>query len=275
MKYFIQILFISLGYSTFSASNLKINSIKNQNDSVSIFRHFDKIKSLVQIWNTSINEKKLSTLNNLYADTVQYYVKKISPQACIKSKETWLTSNPNYKQKVQDLLIYYKEDVSNIITVEFEKIYTDKSTKTVTALLEFKLVNNSWKLFKETDIQSEVASVKKITPYSLQNKKYKFTREYWMDTRNTGLAHDMVPYKFYLDFKINKIITGTFSRYSGMLRSWMDYTITKGSIQNGILELNLNYQGTAPQKMRFKIINEKSIMCIDGDDELLGKILSH
>jgi hypothetical protein len=235
----------------------------------------DKIKELVTKWNSAINTNQTSKLLDLYTSKVDYYGKSISSADCISSKEKWLKANPGYKQELKHMSVYFPEGSENILIAEFDKIYMDKGTKTVTALLNFNLINGQWKITKETDVVSEVAAIKNSPVKTLPDGKYEFWHEYWMDSRNTGIAHDMVPYRFSLKINIqNNKITGTYSRYSGMMRSWSDYKIISGKIENGSINITTQYLGPPAEKFQFRIIDTKNIICVNKGQELYGKIMS-
>lgn len=249
-----------------------------------LFTHYDRVRKAVFDWNEAIDKQQTEILETFYADSVRHYQKTLGKKECLASKAQWLKAHPGYRQRLEDLSVYFfEEDTGMILFVaEFNKVCEGSGKgKIVRSLLYFSDVNGSWKIVGETDVPTETAHALKAPASFLKKGDYVFSRSYWQDTRQvSGFAHENVPYRFTLYLHIGDSITGEYLRYSGMLRSTSRYFIPEGKItDDGILEIRAIYNNDEEElspetynpeeyppdhkeQMRFKIVNGQKLIGI-------------
>ncbi|AEA45030.1 hypothetical protein [Fluviicola taffensis] len=248
-----------------------------------VFRRYDAVKKILKKWNQAISEHQLSDLENLYADDVLYYAKKMTKQAILAQKSDWLKKHASYKQELGYSEVYYNDrDTLGVeFVAQFTKICIENKKKTdVESYLYFRKFGNDWKIVRETDAITEVNVVRKKPVVNLPAGEYAYYVGQWSDTRDIPqFAHDMVPYNSSLDFTIgDEGISGVYSEYSGTARSRTYYLVKSGKVDNGILELKMIYSQFADptpedfdaneetETWSFKILENKELVCLSSEN---------
>lgn len=263
-------------------SNVSEDSKDTQNTE-NVFRRYDAVKKILKKWNQAISEHQLSDLENLYADEVSYYAKKITKQAILTQKSDWLKKHTSYKQELGYTDVYYNDrDTLGVeFVTQFTKICIENKRKTeVESFLYFRKFGKEWKIVRETDAITEVNVARKKPIANLPEGEYEYYVGQWSDTRDIPqFAHDMVPYNSSLDFTIgDEGILGVYSEYSGTARSRMYYLVKSGKVDNGILELKMIYSQFADptpedfegaeetETWRFKIFQNQQLVCLSPEN---------
>jgi hypothetical protein len=254
-----------------------------ESDPENVFRGYDAGKKILKNWNQAISEHQLSDLENLYADEVFYYAKKMTKQAILDQKSDWLKKHMSYQQKLGYSAVYYddRDTLGVEFVAQFTKICIENKKKTeVESYLYFRKFGSDWKIVQETDAITEVNLARKKPVVNLPEGKYKYYVGQWSDTRDIPqFAHEMVPYNSSLDFTIGEEgISGVYNEYSGTARSRAYYLVKSGKVENGILELKVIYSpfanpapedfdgGEETKTWRFKILENQQLLCLSSEN---------
>ncbi len=260
-----------------------LNIVHADGDTTNVFVRYDQVKKVLQEWNTAIDNNQLELLNNLYADTVDCYLKRLSKKECIESKQKWLKEHIGYHQKIEYLEIYYLDDdtLGSFFIAEFTKVCVEKNeTVKVDAVIHFARFANDWKIIKESDRPSEASLAEKMPGGILKAGKNIFRFGYWVDTREEeDFGHDQVPYWDLLTLNVGTKITGEYLRYSGRMREIYSHLVLEGTIKNGILEITVVFNenqewsletynpdevpDSQKEHWHFKIVNGNELVGID------------
>lgn len=275
-------------------TNTLVTTTNNNNtDSSSVFDLYDMAKQLTNDWNKAIDNNNPQELNNLYADTVNYYVKIQPKKDCVDSKIKWLSSHADYQQKIENMEVYYEDNdtTGTKMFSKFTKLCIEKGdTQKIYTYLRFIKTTAGWKINKETDQPSNASIAKKAPGTNLGPGEYTFRYGYWTDTRDIPeFAHDEVPYWQAITIKVGKGITGEYSEYSGTMRQIFTYLIPEGKIENGLLTITAVYNEmdemtletynpdevseSLKQQWKFKIINGNELVNMMENDFRFGESL--
>jgi hypothetical protein len=175
----------------------------------------------------AINVGGFKTLEELYADEVQFYLKRYSKGQVIDSKRKWINDHSNYIQTYDIHEVEYPSNNEGLIRVNFDKfIQHDYQTDTVLAVLEMKYIDGDYRITKESDQITELRKVKSERGSVMEKGEYSFDDHRWVDMRdNDALAHDFVPYYISINVSIEDSISITMSRYSGSMREIVHFLV--------------------------------------------------
>jgi hypothetical protein len=153
MRKFFEILFVGvcliyLFYSCNGCSSKKDNTDKQNKPETSL-------AELVEIWNEANNSKDITVLRSLYDSVVHFYQHKYTVDECIKRKIEYFEKYPAYAQVIEGK-IFIDSIRNGRVRINFTKtIITDGEKETVAAYLVFDRRHNAWKIYAESDLQTD------------------------------------------------------------------------------------------------------------------------
>lgn len=114
------------------------------------------ITKLVEKWNSYHITLDFEALQTLYTDKVLLYSNNCSKNQLIENKKSFIKKYPDFSQKIDMQSFYFKEIHKTKCKAIFSKVTVFNGKKSeVQAILEFKKINNDWKINYESDNVTE------------------------------------------------------------------------------------------------------------------------
>ncbi len=261
--------------------NSSINNIEDNLSKRDFLIWTDSIKLRTQEWNNHINNKEYSLLKNKYIQNPTIYLDDISLDSCILLKKKWLDSRPSYHQEIKQIQVYYinNDSFNYEWIVSFDKVI---GTKIIPSFLVFQLIDNQWKIKKESDWITEGNKFEKSPKQTLNQGDYAYSRSFIEVFESDSLGQQLVQSSFRLEFSINESsVSGYFALFDGKSKVINDYEVISGNIENGILSLQMIPYGEDKEEFKnrayeysFKLVGEDTIVSISPNfPDLLGRPL--
>jgi hypothetical protein len=150
MKKFFEVLFVSVCsvYLLVSCNGCGSKKIDTPKQELSF-------NELISIWNEANNNRDINVLRSLYDTTVHFYQYKYTVNECIKSKLEYFGKYPDFKQKIEGK-IFIDSLRDGFVKINFTKAVTrDDKEEKIAAYLVFRKYNESWKIFAESDLNTD------------------------------------------------------------------------------------------------------------------------
>jgi hypothetical protein len=150
MKRIFEVLFVNvcLVYLLASCNGCGSNKTDTEQQALSFYE-------LTSIWNEANNNRDINVLRNLYDTSVHFYQYKYTVDECIKSKLKYFEKYPDFQQTIEGN-IFIDSLKDGFVKINFTKAVTqgDKEEK-IAAYLVFRKHNKSWKIFVESDLNTD------------------------------------------------------------------------------------------------------------------------
>lgn len=231
----------------------------------------DSIQETLELWNTGLNENSPQKLADVYAGEVQFYKQSRLFEEVIEMKIEALRKAPDYRQKMEAIQVQYPSDKEDVVRCVFNKTYeTGGKENTVSAVIEMKLIDGSYRITKESDQATELALINEAETRGVLDYTF-FSYHYWLDTRDDKvLAHDFVPYYMELGFDPEKMEI-SMHWYSGSLRSITDFAVADIFMEDGFLSFKASAISTFDGDQEFDKEDYQTFTfkCLDGELALI------
>jgi hypothetical protein len=113
------------------------------------------LTELVNIWNEANNNKDITVLRSLYDSVVHFYQHKYTIDECIKHKIEYFEKYPGFTQIVEGKIFIDSVKGGHVRTNFTKMTVKDGEKETVAAYLVFVRRNNAWKIYVESDLQTD------------------------------------------------------------------------------------------------------------------------
>lgn len=134
-------------------------SIKDGNkaDSYAIVSNADKekLKTLIDKWNISLNNKDISSLSLLYNDQLIYYRIQKTRDACIEVLSGFLSKNPAFYQQIVGEIEIEQTGKDTVKCSFVKKATLNGKTTDYPSYLRFSKETGEWKIIEEGDLVTD------------------------------------------------------------------------------------------------------------------------
>jgi len=111
--------------------------------------------ALVGKWFDAHNARDISTLANIYTQTIMFYGTPIDKNECIENKLTFFKKNPDFKQEVTGEITIENISADEVKCSFNKKVTLNGQTTDYPSYLHFRKAGDDWKISVESDLVTD------------------------------------------------------------------------------------------------------------------------